>query len=95
MLLKVLREEKLIYGVKEFVKIELGHKFIESPAFDLMGAYEDSTSTTPIIFVLSVGADPIAYLLALAKQKGMDARLNILSLGQGQGKIAEKLIDQG
>jgi hypothetical protein len=42
MILKVLRDEKLIYGIKEFVRKELGQKFIESPAFDLLGAYNDS-----------------------------------------------------
>ena len=83
MLLKVLREEKLVQGIKEFVKKELGEKFIESPQFDLSGAFTDSLATTPIIFVLSPGADPIVYLLNLAKQKNMDQRLKILSLGQG------------
>jgi len=95
MLIKVLRDEKLISGIKEFVKSELGAKFIESPPFDLLGAYTDSMSTTPIIFVLSPGADPITYLVNLAKSKGMESRLKILSLGQGQGRIAEKLIDAG
>jgi dynein heavy chain len=95
MILKVLRDEKLIYGIKEFVKKELGHKYIESPPFDLPGAYNDSQNTTPIIFVLSPGADPITYLLGLAKSKGMDQRLKIISLGQGQGRIAEKLIEGG
>ena len=83
MLIKVMREEKLIFGIKEFVKSELGDKFIESPPFDLMGAFVDSMSTTPIIFVLSPGADPITYLVNLAKAKGMSDRLKILSLGQG------------
>jgi dynein heavy chain len=67
MLLKVLREEKVVQGIKEFVKAELGEKFIESPAFDLMGSFNDSVAASPIIFVLSPGADPIAYLLNLAK----------------------------
>jgi dynein heavy chain len=83
MLIKQLREEKLMQGIKEFVKSELGEKFIESPPFDLQGAYNDSSSTTPIIFVLSPGADPITYLIGLAKSKNMESRLKILSLGQG------------
>lgn len=95
MLIKVLREEKLVLAIKEFVKAELGEKFIISPAFDLASAFADSMNTSPIIFVLSPGADPITYLLNLAKAKNMESRLKILSLGQGQGRIAEKLIDQG
>ena len=83
MLLKVLREEKVMQGVKQFVGAELGPKFIESPPFDLAGAGNDSTNTTPVIFVLSPGADPIADLIALAKTRGMENRLKILSLGQG------------
>lgn len=72
-----------MYGVKEFVKRELGEKFIESPPFDLLGAFGDSQSTTPIIFVLSPGADPITYLQGLANSKGMTSRMKVLSLGQG------------
>lgn len=62
MLFKVLREEKLMFAVKTFVAEELGEKYIESPPFDLLGSYNDSTSTAPIIFILSPGADPISYL---------------------------------
>ena len=50
---------------------------------------------TPIIFILSPGADPIVYLLDLAKDKEMDERLKILSLGQGQGGKAEEFIKSG
>lgn len=95
MLIKSIRGDKLVQGCKRFVAAELGAKYIESPPFDLEGAATDSTNTIPIIFVLSPGADPIADLIALAKSKGMDQRLKIISLGQGQGKIAEKLVDQG
>lgn len=70
-----------MYGVKAFVAAELGAKFIESPPFDLEGAATDSNNMTPIIFVLSPGADPIADLLALAKSRGMSERMKILSLG--------------
>jgi dynein heavy chain len=81
MLIKVLREEKLVGAIKEFVKKEMGEKFIESPPFDLNGAFSDSTAAAPIIFVLSPGADPISYLLNLGKVKNMESRLKILSLG--------------
>lgn len=88
MVLKVLRPGKLVYGVKRFVKAELGPVYIESPPFDLEGTLKDSTNITPIIFVLSAGADPIAYLNALADNKGMKEKFKAISLGQGQGVIA-------
>jgi dynein heavy chain len=47
----------------------LGKLFIESPVFDLKGSFNDSSPTIPIVFVLSPGADPISYLLNLAKEK--------------------------
>ena len=90
-----LKPEKLMLGLKMFVGRELGNIFIESPPFDLKGAFEDSVCTSPIIFILSPGADPISDLLKLAAQNDMDGRFRMLSLGQGQGKLAEKYIDNG
>jgi dynein heavy chain len=83
MLLKVLKEPKLLLACKVFVKKELGKVYIESPAFDLSGSLADSTATTPIIFIITPGSDPIANLVILAKTVGMDQRLKIISLGQG------------
>ncbi|OMJ81043.1 hypothetical protein SteCoe_18549 [Stentor coeruleus] len=91
----VLKPEKLMLGLKMFVSRELGQVFIESPPFDLKGAFEDSQSMSPIIFILSPGADPISDLMKLAAQNDMDGRFRMLSLGQGQGKTAEKFIDNG
>jgi dynein heavy chain len=95
MVIKVLREEKLVQGIKIFVGTELGPVFCESPPFDLECAATDSTNNTPVIFVLSAGADPIADLIELAKSRGLGDKLKVLSLGQGQGKIASRLIDEG
>lgn len=95
MLMNVIKKTKLMGQVKQFVKEEVGAFFIESPPFDLEGCLEDSSNITPIIFVLSPGADPIAYLTALAVSKGMDKKFESISLGQGQDVIAEKLIEEG
>jgi len=40
----------------------LGEEFILPPAFNLAEIYADSSSTTPLIFVLSPGSDPFASL---------------------------------
>jgi len=90
---KILRPEKLILAVKKYVKEILGPVFIESPPFNLKAAFEDSSATTPLIFILSPGADPMTALLNLAKEREMDGpRFKILSLGQGQGQIAAEYI---
>jgi dynein heavy chain len=89
----ILCEAKLMQLVKKFVSTELGKTFIESPPFDLKASYDDSDPKTPIIFILSSGADPMSNLLVFAKSKEMDGpRFKILSLGQGQGEKAEELI---
>ncbi|KAF1784043.1 P-loop containing nucleoside triphosphate hydrolase [Phytophthora cactorum] len=88
LVLRVFREEMLVFGTREFF-------FTESPPFDLGGCYRDSKPETPLIFVLSPGADINDYLLELAKQEGKDGSgLKIISLGQGQGPIAEALMKQ-
>jgi dynein heavy chain, axonemal len=84
LLIKTLREERLVSLIIFYVKNTLGAQFIESPLFDLKGPFADSLSTTPLIFILSPGADPISYLTDLAKEKDMEQRLKMLSLGQGQ-----------
>ena len=66
LLVKALCDEKLMVGILEFVRKALGNEFIESPPFDLGGAFNDSSNMTPIIFILSPGADPIIYLKAIA-----------------------------
>ena len=48
---------------------ELGIKFIQPPPFDLEKSFINSTNKTPIIFVLSPGADPISELKKLAEKK--------------------------
>jgi len=67
LLYQVIREEKLLTFVQNYITETMGQHFIESPPFDLLKAFEDSSLSTPIIFVLSAGADPMRYLLDLAK----------------------------
>lgn len=69
---------------------EMGTNFIEPPPFDLRACYEDSTCSTPLIFVLTPGADPMTELLRVAEELGFGGKkLASISLGQGQGPLAE------
>jgi len=54
--------------------------------------YVDTDVKTPLIFVLSAGADPTSSLIKFAKDRNFAEKLNVISLGQGQGVKAEALI---
>jgi dynein heavy chain len=66
-LIRALREEKIVFAVRRYVSESLDEYFTESPPFDLEGAFNDSVAVTPLIFILSPGADPTDYLLQLAE----------------------------
>jgi len=69
--------------------------FVENPPFDLASAYQDSNYYTPLIFILSTGADPYSEVYNLAVKLGMKDQLVTKSLGQGQGGYAEAAVKQG
>lgn len=52
----------------------------------------DTDNLTPLVFILSTGADPTAMLYKFAKDKGLSDKLDTISLGQGQTEKALKLI---
>ncbi|KAG8523853.1 Dynein heavy chain 7, axonemal [Galemys pyrenaicus] len=92
-ILRCLRPDKITLAITNYVTDKLGKKFVEPPPFDLTKSYLDSNCTIPLIFVLSPGADPMASLLKFANDKAMSGNnFQAISLGQGQGPIATKMI---
>jgi len=81
----------VIFGVTEYVKSILGHKYTEPPVFDLHDTLQDSTPLSPLMLVLSSGVDPIENLFK-ANQVGLQDRIVTVALGQDQAPVAIKLI---
>ncbi|KAL6428105.1 hypothetical protein ACFW04_008466 [Cataglyphis niger] len=96
LILRCIRPDKIISAVQIFVEEQLGTQYVEAPPFDLESSFADSNCCIPLIFILTPGADPAQALLTFADEQGYGAkRLFYLSLGQGQGPIAESVIKDG
>lgn len=90
--IKAFEEESVVMAVTEFVRANLGQMFVEPPPTDLYTLYADMNNITPLVFVLSTGSDPMSAFLRFAREKAYSDRIHSISLGQGQGPVAEKLI---
>lgn len=95
LIVRSLRPDRVSFCASSFIVNNLGSKFVEPPVLDMRAVLEDSTTRTPLIFVLSPGVDPTSALLQLAESCGMNNRFHALSLGQGQAPIATRMIKEG
>ena len=93
--LRALRPDKVVPGIQLYVESQIGRRFIEPPPPNLGAAFEDSNPALPLIFILTAGTDPVGGIINYAEQAGMADKLDYISLGQGQGPKAEKLIKDG
>ena len=60
----------MVPAVGNYIAEHMGSQYTEPPTFDLSLCYEDSSYFSPLIFVLSPGADPMASLYRFAEEKG-------------------------
>ncbi|KAF7282405.1 hypothetical protein GWI33_002719 [Rhynchophorus ferrugineus] len=93
--IRVLRADKLKQSITTFVTMEMDERFIRPPPFNISLSYDDSYCLCPLIFILSPGTDPMSALVKFAEQKKMTDRFRSISLGQGQGPMAQALIEEG
>ncbi len=83
LILKIFKPEKLMFAFQKYVEKELGKLYAESPLPSMEALFADSDNRTPIIFVLSQGADPTQQVIQFAERQQFKERFKYKSLGQG------------
>ncbi|GLE05887.1 hypothetical protein PINS_up015068 [Pythium insidiosum] len=98
-LVRWMRDDAWTLALRHFVAQVLGSRFVDHDQVDARKAmsdlFIDMSHLTPCIFILSSGADPISMLTQFASDCHPDVypeRYHSISLGQGQGPIAEGLL---
>ena len=92
LLVKALRPDRVIAGLRALISARLGERFVNEEPHALLDSFGDSTSSTPLLFILFPGADPGAEIEALGHEVGFTAengRYVSISMGQGQEAHAE------
>lgn len=93
-LIRWLREEALVDAVTLYIAQSLGDKFVESENLSMTEIFSDMDKITPCLFILSSGADPKSILDRFAREKAIyDDKYHVISLGQGQGPVAEAMME--
>lgn len=66
LLIKIFKPEKLYQSSGDYVLKKIGKFFLEPPETKIESIFVDSDVKTPMIFVLSTGADPSELILKFA-----------------------------
>lgn len=93
LVLNAIRPGKVIEAIQNFISEKMNDKFVKVPVFNLEEVYKDSNCATPLIFVLSTGSDPKTDFDSFAVERDIK-NIKSISLGQGQGEKAEKMIKE-
>jgi dynein heavy chain len=95
LLVRSLRMDRSMITCKEFIQNtkEMGLRFVEPVTDTVESIYAEMTAETPVIYLLSIGADPTESIEQLARKNKVLTPATI-SLGEGQKEIALKAMNQ-
>ena len=94
LLLRCFRVDRVFRAITSYVTIKMGEQYVTPPVINLDSILEQSTPLSPIVFILSPGADPAGDLSKLAEVKGFGGnRFKFLAMGQGQESVSEQEVN--
>ena len=93
---RVFRPDRVINAIKRFIITRMNDFYVKSPTLSYAKIYKQSTERTPIVFILSPGADPQSELQRLIEDVGVGmGKFRFIALGEGMGDTAKTLIESG
>jgi len=101
MIIRALRPDRIPMALEDFVKNELGDRYIQEPPFQMQEVFNESAHNSPMFFLLFPGVNPYADVEACGiankftedNEYAEGYNLRRISMGQGQEAVAEKVID--
>jgi dynein heavy chain len=102
LLVRCLREDRTLLAVNDFIKKTdfvdmqgnkipaMGPKFVESITDTVDSVFREMVCTTPVIYLLSAGADPTDSIETYARRKRKE--IECVSMGEGQDVVAMRAI---
>jgi dynein heavy chain len=94
--MRVIRPDRVINAIKNFIIDKMSDYYVKSPPLSFEKIYASSTNKTPIVFILSPGADPLSDVQKLVETIGLGQnKFRFLALGQGMGEQAKNHIETG
>lgn len=96
LLVRSLRMDRCMLMCKWFVRHteEMGPAFVEPVTDTFESIYDGMVSHTPVIFLLSIGADPTESIESLARKRKLPSPA-VVSMGEGQEPVAIKAMQAG
>mgnify|MGYP000858251579 CR=1 FL=1 len=80
--MRVIRPDRVINAIKNFIMDKMSDYYVKSPPLSFEKIYSSSTNKTPIVFILSPGADPFSDVQKLVDTMGLGQnKFKFLALG--------------
>jgi dynein heavy chain, axonemal len=95
LILRIFRPDRVVNGIKKFIIDYFKNEhYVTPPTFQPEKVYAQSNEFSPIVFILSPGADPLSDVIKLSEQMGFGGnKFKYMSLGQGAEAEARQLVE--
>jgi hypothetical protein len=86
------RVDRVTVAITKYIIARMGEKYVQPPILDYSNIFTMSNATTPVVFVLSPGADPAFDVFRLGRAVQLDPMKPALNLESAWNKALEARI---